>query len=76
MWYTTHCHERFESVHSCPWKVRDVATVMHVYPGYAKANVKAGGALLQKQLLGGRMGKIILGAGHLMLRWMRWRRRV
>ena len=54
--------------------VRDVTTVMHVYPGYARANVKAGGALLQKQLLSGRMGKVILGMGHLMLRWMRWTR--
>lgn len=55
-------------------KVRNVTTSMHVYPTFSRANVKAGGALLQDQLLSGEKGRLVRGAGRFVLRLMRWRR--
>ena len=55
-------------------KVRDLATMVHVYPTYSMANMKAAGALLQEKLLSATVGQVIRSLGHLSLRWMRWRR--
>ena len=51
--------------------VRDVTTSMHVYPTYSRANVKAGGALLQKQLLSGAMGNLVRKVSGAMVKGMR-----
>jgi pyruvate/2-oxoglutarate dehydrogenase complex dihydrolipoamide dehydrogenase (E3) component len=55
-------------------KLRDVATAVHVYPTFSRANAKAGGELVRRQLLEGRLGGIAQGLSQLMLRLMRWRR--
>ena len=44
---------------------------MHVYPTYSRANVKAGGALLQKQLLSGTLGNLVRKVSGAMVRGMR-----
>ncbi len=54
--------------------VRDVSTIIHVYPSYAWANVKAAGALLQKQLFEGWLSGPVRTASRLALKFMRWRR--
>jgi hypothetical protein len=55
-------------------KVRDIATAVHVYPTFSRANAKAGGELVRRRLLEGRLGGIVRGLSQLMLRLMRWRR--
>jgi pyruvate/2-oxoglutarate dehydrogenase complex dihydrolipoamide dehydrogenase (E3) component len=55
-------------------KVRDLTTTIHVYPTYARATVKAGGRLLQQELLEGRWGDLIHKGGQWALKFMRWRR--
>ncbi|MBN1262665.1 MAG: FAD-dependent oxidoreductase, partial [Anaerolineae bacterium] len=55
-------------------KVRDVTTSIHIYPSYSRANVKAGGALLQKVLLTGKIGRVVGQASQLALKFMRWQR--
>jgi pyruvate/2-oxoglutarate dehydrogenase complex dihydrolipoamide dehydrogenase (E3) component len=55
-------------------KVRDIATAVHVYPTFSRANAKAGGELVRKQLLEGRLGGIVRFLSQLMLQLMRWRR--
>ena len=55
-------------------KLRDVTTAMHIYPTYSRVNVKAGGALMSKLYLGGKMGKLVANASRFMLKVMRMQR--
>jgi pyruvate/2-oxoglutarate dehydrogenase complex dihydrolipoamide dehydrogenase (E3) component len=55
-------------------KVRDIATAVHVYSTFSRANAKAGGELVRRQLLEGRFGGIVRRLSQLMLLVMRWRR--
>lgn len=57
-------------------ETRDVTTAIHPYPSYGQANVRAGGALLQKVFLLGRLGRVVNQASRLALTVMRWQRRV
>jgi pyruvate/2-oxoglutarate dehydrogenase complex dihydrolipoamide dehydrogenase (E3) component len=52
-------------------KVRDITTSIHVYPTYSRVHVKAGGSLLQQELLGGRWSGLIDTVNDLALRFMR-----
>jgi hypothetical protein len=54
-------------------KVRDIATAVHVYPTFSRANAKAAGELLQSQLLEGRFAGVVRRLAQLSLRLMRWR---
>ncbi len=56
--------------------VRDLTTSIHVYPTYARSTVKAGGALLQKELLQGRWSGLIDFGSQLALKVMRLMRGV
>jgi pyruvate/2-oxoglutarate dehydrogenase complex dihydrolipoamide dehydrogenase (E3) component len=56
--------------------VRDLTTSIHVYPTYARSTVKAGGALLQKELLQGRWSGLINFGSQLALKVMRLMRGV
>jgi pyruvate/2-oxoglutarate dehydrogenase complex dihydrolipoamide dehydrogenase (E3) component len=55
-------------------KLRDVATGVHVYPAFSRANAQVAGHVVQERILEGRLGRPIKAALRLMLGWMRWRR--
>lgn len=55
-------------------KLRDVATGVHVYPTFSRANAKIGGRIVVERLLEGRFSRLLKSALRLLLRWMRWRR--
>jgi pyruvate/2-oxoglutarate dehydrogenase complex dihydrolipoamide dehydrogenase (E3) component len=52
--------------------VMDVASSIHVYPTYSRANIRAAGQVLSARLRAGPLGKAVDVLSSAALGWMRW----